>query len=581
MNTEASDNTQIADNTVVQPHHEGETRVCPSCGHVNPLTVLLQREYRCEQCGLELAHVDFAANGAIRGIFGWLLAPDAVIDDRYKIKAVLGKGGFGATYLVDDLRLAGKRRALKEVPKLLFDEYETTLLSRLDHPAIPDIIDHLSSEGMVYLVLKFGGSSTLGGERKRYPDHRIPQEKLLPWMRQLCAVLIYLHKQTPPIIHRDLKPDNILLNEDERIMLIDFGIAKEARPDRMTRTLGRAATLGFSPPEQVMGTGTDERADIYALGATFYALLTGQNPPAAHERVSGKDLAPPSEFVPDVLPEVEDAIIQSLSINMHHRQQTVREFALALGGMDWIEDSRPIHSEEEDMPTISAGQASRLSHLNRSNPSAGLRLPTASTAASRRSAKIPPAEPQPVPRFAGLPTAVGLAAGIAALATGVAFYWLMPARQQAPTTPAAAAQVYAPAPPAQPAGVPKAVAPRPMPVPPAPQATDTPVPPPVQPAPAPSALETESPPDTPAQPVDVPPPVAAPKAAPAPAEGRGSAHEVLRSRAQQAAPRPVQPSAPPKKPKAPPPPPKKKPAGRTGGNAWDKAHHELDNFLRQ
>ena len=118
MDTESSNSTKITDNTVLPPHHAEETHACPSCGRANPLTPLRLREYRCEQCNLELAHVDFAANGAVRGIFGWLLAADDVIADRYKIKSVLGKGGFGATYLVDDLRLAGKRRALKEVPKL-------------------------------------------------------------------------------------------------------------------------------------------------------------------------------------------------------------------------------------------------------------------------------------------------------------------------------------------------------------------------------------------------------------------------------------------------------------------------------
>ncbi|WP_051911365.1 serine/threonine protein kinase [Methylomicrobium agile] len=310
-----------------------ENRVCPGCGTENPLVALAQRDYRCSQCNLEMAHLDVAANGVIRGVFGWLREVGSTIGERYRVVAVLGKGGFGATYLVEDLRLNAKRRAIKEVPELLFDEYETTLLSRLNHPSIPDIIDRSVADGMVYLVLEFGGSKTLSSERKQYPG-RIPLDILLPWMRQLCEVLIYLHSQKPPIIHRDLKPDNVLLDENGRIMLIDFGIAKESTPSTMTRTIGRAATHGFSPPEQAMGTGTDERSDIYALSATFYALLTGQNPPAAHERVAGKDLIAPSQLAPGVPPLLEAAILRALNLNVNLRQQTMQEFGQTLAAID-------------------------------------------------------------------------------------------------------------------------------------------------------------------------------------------------------------------------------------------------------
>lgn len=309
-----------------------DARACPDCGASNPSDELIKREYRCSKCKLEMAHLDVAANGVIRGVFGWLHSVDSTILDRYRIKSVLGKGGFGATYLVEDAKLNGKRRALKEVPELLFDEYETELLSRLNHPSIPDIIDRSVVNGMVYLVLEFGGSRTLGGERKQ--NGRIPLAQLLPWMRQLCEVLIYLHSQRPPIIHRDLKPDNILLDENGRIMLIDFGIAKESTPSSMTRTLGRAATSGFSPPEQAMGTGTDERSDIYALSATFYALLTGENSPAAHERVAGKELAPPSQLVPDIPPKLEQLLLRALQLNVNHRPQSMKEFRQALDDLD-------------------------------------------------------------------------------------------------------------------------------------------------------------------------------------------------------------------------------------------------------
>ncbi|MGZ8171946.1 MULTISPECIES: serine/threonine protein kinase [Methylobacter] len=349
--------------------------VCPVCGTANELDALVKREYRCSQCNLELAHLDVAANGVIRGIFGWLHGVGDIIENRYQVKSVLGKGGFGATYLVEDLRLSGKRRAIKEVPELLFDEYETTLLSRLNHPSIPDIIDRSVVEGMVYLVLEFGGSRTLGGERKQYQDRRIPQAKLLPWMRQLCEVLIYLHSQDPPIIHRDLKPDNILLDETGRIMLIDFGIAKESKPATMTRTLGRAATHGFSPPEQAMGTGTDERSDIYALAATFYALLTGENPPAAHERVAGKELVSPSQIVPDISPPLEAAILQALNLNVNRRQQTMKEFSQALETIALNAHDSVTHTAEYTERTVMVGRTVGVTGATNIHPSS-IKLPS-------------------------------------------------------------------------------------------------------------------------------------------------------------------------------------------------------------
>ena len=224
----------------------------------------------------------------------------------------------------------------------------------------------------MYLVLEFGGSRTLGGERKQYPDRRIPLTKLLPWMRQLCEVLIYLHSQDPPIIHRDLKPDNILLDETGRIMLIDFGIAKESKPATMTRTLGRAATHGFSPPEQAMGTGTDERSDIYALAATFYALLTGENPPAAHERVAGKELVPPSQIVADISPRLEATLLQALNLNVNHRQQTMKEFSQALEAIALSAHDSVPHTAEYTERTVMVGRTMGATGLH----APSIRLPS-------------------------------------------------------------------------------------------------------------------------------------------------------------------------------------------------------------
>ncbi|MGR9108075.1 MAG: protein kinase domain-containing protein [Gammaproteobacteria bacterium] len=301
---------------------------CPRCGTKKPISKLIELDYRCPECELETAHLDRAPNGSVRSVYRWLHNAGDIVNDRYRVVKLLGRGGFAATYLVDDLRLDGKRWALKEVPEPLFDGYETNLLSHLDHPSIPDITDQFKKDDLIYLVLKFGGSRTLESERKAVGG-RIPVATLIPWMQQLCDVLDYLHSQTPPIIHRDLKPSNVLLDENNRIMLIDFGIAKQGGSDQQTRTLARAVTHGFSPPEQVGGTGTDPRSDIYALAASFYALLTGITPPPAHKRFSGAAVTEPAELVEDCPPHVNTAIMKALDLNLNNRQASIKEFAAA------------------------------------------------------------------------------------------------------------------------------------------------------------------------------------------------------------------------------------------------------------
>jgi eukaryotic-like serine/threonine-protein kinase len=352
-------------------------RTCASCGKASDETLLSHSEYRCPGCGFEMAHLDVAPNGSIRGIFGYLKTVGEVIQDRYRIERVLGKGGFGATYLVEDQRLRGKRRALKEVPELLFDEHEVNVLTHLRHPAIPDITDRFVSEGMIYLVLEFGGRRTLETQCQAMGG-RIPLAAALPWMRQLCDVLIHLHSQNPPIIHRDLKPENVLLDDSDFIMLIDFGIAKVSASAATTRLMAQAASHGFSPPEQVMGTGTDERSDIYSFGATFYYLLTGKIPLAAHERVAGMELQAPSALAPGLPPELDEILLSTLSLNFNQRPSSVEDLRIMLGAVE--------SSAAPEMP--------QTSRTVRVGAGAG-RITTAPPGASLPGIRITTAEPIP------------------------------------------------------------------------------------------------------------------------------------------------------------------------------------------
>lgn len=147
-----------------------------------------------------------------------------------------------------------------------------------------------------------------------------------------CDALTYLHAQNPPVIHRDVKPANIKITPEGRAMLVDFGIAKAYDPSMRTTLGARAVTPGFSPLEQYGLVGrTDARSDIYALGATLYALLTGQAPPEATDRGPDFALPAPRRLNPRVSPPVEAALLKALEVYPAGRFPSAAAFKAALG----------------------------------------------------------------------------------------------------------------------------------------------------------------------------------------------------------------------------------------------------------
>ncbi len=281
------------------------------------------------------------------------LAIGQVLENRYRIKKLLGQGGFGAVYLAEDQRL-GVEVAVKESfdtsPDAQRQFYtEATLLARLSHPHLPRVTDHfIEADGEQYLVMDYIAGSDLGQMIER--NGPLPVNKAVQWAIQVLNALDYLHRQTPPIIHRDIKPANIRITPEDKAILVDFGISKAADPSMKTTAGARAVSPGFSPLEQYGQARTEARSDLYALGATMYFALTGQAPPDAIELVSGHaTLIPPSRRNPGILPHVEQVILRALQSSMENRFASAAEMRRAL-----TTPSDPLRNQPISSPVFKA-----------------------------------------------------------------------------------------------------------------------------------------------------------------------------------------------------------------------------------
>jgi serine/threonine protein kinase len=258
-----------------------------------------------------------------------MLSPDTLLQNRYLILRLLARGGMGAVYEARDERL-GNIVALKET--LFVDEAmrmafhrEASILATLRHQALPKVIDHFTEGDGQFLVMEYIRGEDLS-MILRLNGSPIPMVDALAWADQALAALEYLHSQRPPVIHRDIKPQNLKLNERGEVILLDFGLAKEAALDttRPPRSV-RGYTLNYAPLEQIQGTGTDPRSDLYSLAATFYHLMTGAVPPNAVVRatalIEGREdpLRPAHELNPRISPAVSHALERALTLDRNHR----------------------------------------------------------------------------------------------------------------------------------------------------------------------------------------------------------------------------------------------------------------------
>ncbi|MDH5508469.1 MAG: serine/threonine protein kinase, partial [Anaerolineae bacterium] len=206
----------------------------------------------------------------------------SILLNRYQIVEILGQGGMGSVYRAVDENL-GVEVALKE-NLFTTEEYsrqfrrEATILANMRHPNLPRVSDHFEIEDQgQYLVMDY-----IKGEDLRQRMDRaglLTDEEVIAVGAAICDALAYLHTRELPIVHRDIKPGNIKITPDGDIYLVDFGLAKIFVGAQATTTTGaRAMTPGFSSPEQYGTARTDPRSDVYSLGATLYAALTGNIP---------------------------------------------------------------------------------------------------------------------------------------------------------------------------------------------------------------------------------------------------------------------------------------------------------------
>lgn len=260
-----------------------------------------------------------------------------IIDGKYEVLKQIGKGGMSVVYLAMDKRL-NKQWAVKEIKKTASgknDEIiinsllaEANLMKKLDHPALPRIVDIIDNGQTLYVIMDYIEGESLDKILGEYGAQ--PEDVVISWAMQLCDALNYLHSQKPAIIYRDMKPANIMLKPEGNLKVIDFGIAREYKEQNLadTTVLG---TKGYAPPEQHGSRQTDARSDIYALGMTMHHLLTGVDP-----RPADYIYVPVRQWNPELSEGIEYIIDKCTALDPEDRYQNCDELMYDLQHPDQI-----------------------------------------------------------------------------------------------------------------------------------------------------------------------------------------------------------------------------------------------------
>ncbi len=274
------------------------------------------------------------------------IGPGYMLQDRYRIISILGKGGFAAAYVAEDSHL--KRRCVVKQMSVHSNtthnlaiyqanfEREANLLAALNdpgHPNIPEIYDYFTAESGNYLIMKYIEGQDLRTVLKK-ENGPIPWQDAVKYAIQICNALNYMHTAvSEPVMHRDVKPPNILVGANDRIWLVDFGLAKADPVEGITNpeeTLS-AGSFGYTPLEQWLGQPIPA-SDIYALGATLHYMVTGLKPGDAFKSNPSMDkveelhghFTPIRKFYSQLPEELEDIINEATAADADKRPTAIQ-----------------------------------------------------------------------------------------------------------------------------------------------------------------------------------------------------------------------------------------------------------------
>ncbi len=314
-------------------------RFCAACGAPivsEDLPTLSSPVPSARRPGSKSSHTSATTRDAAEGRF----VPGTVLVGRYRIVALLGKGGMGEVYRADDLTL-GQPVALKFLPSAAESEEtlarfrsEVRLARRVSHTNVCRVYDIGEAEGRHFLSMEYVEGEDLASLLKRIG--RLPQDKAIDVARGVCAGLAAAHEKG--VLHRDLKPANVMLDRQGQVVITDFGLA--ALAGQVPEHDARSGTPSYMAPEQLASGEVTAKSDIYALGLVLYEIFTGRRAfesgtiaKAARARTETTPSSP-SSVVKDLDPAVEHVILWCLERDPERRPRSALAVAAALPGGD-------------------------------------------------------------------------------------------------------------------------------------------------------------------------------------------------------------------------------------------------------